>query len=199
MTRNEDIPFYLHQRVVAKRPLAVYLTGQSKGDKHNFSHPCQVCGRKTITTSLWLLSEFEVQCSRCAPPASRELQQVVYDKIGHTQRARSAYSMTHQYFNFRHGRAACYKCSKCEAMANSYAYNNSSPDELLEVAVDKKWMGVRRYSLNITDYTPLCKECHNEVDEQWREKMKIMKLYGQVLARTMTKEAISSSPANVSI
>jgi hypothetical protein len=54
------------------------------------------------------------------------------------------------------GKASAHRCVACGNQAADWAYNNAGSDERVS-----KW---GRYSLNLDDYSPMCRSCHIKLD-----------------------------------
>ena len=75
-----------------------------------------------------------------------------------TLRKITTYAGVHNRLLLDRGKASNHACITCRAPAVDWAYNNKSENELTDESG-------RRYSVNINDYDPMCRQCHCRLDK----------------------------------
>lgn len=71
---------------------------------------------------------------------------------------RPTWKAMHHRLHARRGRASEHTCAYCTASAKDWAYDNSDPNEVVDVT-----MGMA-FSLDLDRYVPMCRSCHKRFD-----------------------------------
>jgi hypothetical protein len=125
--------------------------GARYAERYRKSSPCRGCGQ----AGSW---GRRLRCAPCLEARSAPRPSA------RTRREYPSYCDLHKRLRSQRGRASTMSCMDCGSGASEWAYNHSGVDEHEEYRNDKMY----RYSTDISQYDPLCRQCHNVRDgRQW--------------------------------